>query len=841
MTDPSRLRSRPDDQFALDRSGDAGFRRLLQQIHSRNQRSRLPLSSLLPRMSLPPRMSLLAAALAVLAACLLPVSMFAADQPSSGDVDSSGGVVVGINGHYRVGRVTAVRIDRTAWSGDVAAIESRDKLTLETLDGDGVRVRYDAIPSSDAVITTAELGYVVPGSEAAPLVIRRTSEDDPDGVPIVQTRLPMEGVPARGPAMIPSPMPWVVSIGDPLGVDSIGASNVLLDKTARIAVTKIDASESLPAQAMGYDGVDLVMINASGLPVLELMTAAQADALVGWLHRGGRLFVCLGEATEAMQQAAPWLIDLLPVDEVSLSRYDPAAFEMFAASQNPLPEFEGIRLPRRIGRALVSGRTTRRISAVQAAEYVVGFGHLSVVSADLDRPEFARWPERLRFVSQVVGKLLEEPAMDRDSGDRSTSFRDLAGQMRGTLDQFAIKPSFSFSLVSLILMLLIAAIGPLDYLLINRVWGKPLLGWLTFPLIAIALSVFLVIQSSPKFAEDTRSGGADATETAAVGGDPGLLRANQFQVTDIDLVDGIGRGLAWCSLYSHKPSSVNIRYSASQTLRPIRSSAANNPAALVYPMGFPGKEFGGIQLASENSVFPPYRVRPDDSGSSRVNRADNRQGIDEQGIEAAVKSVAIAPRSSKSFATRIAFTPNLDGELGVTRRRGSELLRGEFVNPLPFDVLDGALVYGNWVYLLPTRVPAGTGVANLNELRQKNFRWRLTSKQTSEKDSTETVPWSPGDLSDLQRTAQIMMFHSAAGGKLYTGLRHDVLKDLDLSEALVEDRCILVGRTETPLFDLEVQDLANDSQEFGQLPGNVLSMIRVVLPVRTMLLNESGS
>ena len=70
--------------------------------------------------------------------------------------------------------------------------------------------------------------------------------------------------------------------------------------------------------------------------------------------------------------------------------------------------------------------------------------------------------------------------------------------MRATLDQFPIKSKFSFSLIAVILMLLVAAIGPLDYLLVNRLLGKPLLGWLSFPLMAIALSVLLVYQAQPR-------------------------------------------------------------------------------------------------------------------------------------------------------------------------------------------------------------------------------------------------------------------------------------------------------------------------------------------------------
>lgn len=379
--------------------------------------------------------------------------------------DSSGGVVVGINGHYRVGRVTAIHVDESNWPTDVPWTESRSDLKLETLDGDGVRARYDCFPTPDRSEETGELGYVVPGSEAAPLVIRRITEAEPDGGVVVQTRFPIFGVPSRGPSMIPSTMPWVITIGDTLGVETIGSSNVLRDKAARVAVTRIDAAKSLPTQPMGFDGVDLVMINATGLPVLESMTSGQINALVDWTYRGGKLLVCLGQATEQIREAAPWLIDLLPVEEITVSRYDPAAFEMYTASQNPLAEFQGIKLPRRSGRVVVAGRTTRRISAVQAAQFVVGFGHVTVVAADLDRPEFAQWPERLRLVSQVIGGLFDEQSVDRDGRDRSTSFGDLVGQMRGTLDQFAIKPKYSFSLVSLVLMLLIAAIGPLDYLL----------------------------------------------------------------------------------------------------------------------------------------------------------------------------------------------------------------------------------------------------------------------------------------------------------------------------------------------------------------------------------------
>ena len=62
--------------------------------------------------------------------------------------------------------------------------------------------------------------------------------------------------------------PWVVAIGDTLGVDTIGASN-LLSRQSSVAVTVPQQASSLPDRSVGYDGVNLIMINQSGLPLLR--------------------------------------------------------------------------------------------------------------------------------------------------------------------------------------------------------------------------------------------------------------------------------------------------------------------------------------------------------------------------------------------------------------------------------------------------------------------------------------------------------------------------------------------------------------------------------------------
>lgn len=736
-------------------------------------------------------------------------------QATAATAVSRSRVIVGINGHYRVGRNTTVRLDSEFANQLQEQSIRREQLRVETLDGDGVRVRYDTYPIEDSAIDlSTDLAYVVPGSEAAPLTIRKT-DDQGGSQTLINTRFPTVGVPNRGPAMIPPSMPWMVSIGDPLGIDEIGLSNVLVDKVARIAVSQIDRGELLPTHWWGYDGVDLVLINAAGLSVLEQLSDAQAEALTRWVKNGGRVIVCLGQSAKTLADAAPWLVEWLPLEQVEVTRLDPAAFETFTSSQTPLEVFEGVRLPRREGRVLLTGRTTARVTAVLAAEYVVGFGRATVIAADLEQPQFAEWPERLTLITRIVGGLFDDPDRRGTAVESSTVFHDLAGQMRGVLDQFPIKPGFSFAVASLLLMLLIAAVGPLDYLLINRVLGRPLLGWLSFPLIAIALSIVLVMQSAPQVQNESEA------EQDAVGAST-LLRANQVQFVDLDVIGGAGRGFAWSYLYSHEPVELDVSYFPPAGLAELRDQENAPIDGIVYPMGYPGREFGGVQLADENTVLPPYEIH------SRLADGDAPSGV-----RANVTGMTIASRSSKSIAAELSFKVDLQREVEVVRRPGSELLRGEFVNPLPVDLLDGMLIYTNRVYLLPTRVPAGGSVPSLSDVRQKNFRWRLTRKYSTEENSSETTPWSAGDFTNSKRVAEMLMFHRAAGGELYTGLRHDALNRLDLSEILVDDRCILIGRTEEPLFDLVVQDKSQPDSTPLRPQGQNLSMIRVVLPVRS--------
>ena len=716
--------------------------------------------------------------LPVLAVCCLGAAsseVIAANDASS----KSHAVTPGIEGHYRVGCWTGIRADVQFTS-------------VETRDGDGVQVDYRQPSRIDA----NNWGYVIPGSEAAPVLLRDENEI------VASTRFPTIASPSRGPAMIPLKTPWIVAFGDPLGVDQIGA-NPLLNRDPLIAVSMPQDAGGFPDSVLGYDGVDMMLIGGTSADQLRSLSERQQQAIADWITNGGRVFLTLGESAPELLQAAPWLLALLSLDEIATTKIDPAALETFTSSQTPLQSFVGTKLPKNKGRVLIMGRTSRRVSTPIAVDYIVGFGRVTVVAADLDDELFATWPERLDLITELTGTILIPDQAEQGQKNRATAYNDLAGQLRTTLDQFAIKRKFGFSLVSLILMALIAAIGPLDYLLINRVLGRPLLGWVSFPLMAIGLSVLLAVQARPVAQAGTSGGQANSTDS---------LQCNRIEIFDIDAIQGIGRGFAVSYLYGHEAYRFDLDVAEDESLRSISSGTEQ---MLTAPFGYPGESFGGIQIEIEDARLPVYEVPMDRAGTAPSNP-----------IRTSLKGLPLASRSSKGIATRCWFTPKLTSEVSLQHRPGSELLQGELANPLPLDLLDGMLIYRNWAYLLPTRFPSGGRIADVSALRQKNFRWQLSRQQALES-ATETEAWDPMISDAPDRVAEMLMFHNAVGGTRSTGLRDDPLAFLDLSHLLTKDRCILLGRLAQPLTTIEA---TVDSSSL-QPGGDSLTLVRVVLPV----------
>ncbi len=687
---------------------------------------------------------------------------------------------LGICEHYRVGHWTGVRIDDSIGSRIAG---------MQTIDGDGVRVSYlGPDPATGDPTTGGRWIYAVPGSDGAPIEWL-----DRDGQPIGSARFPATAVePSK---------PWIVIVGDSLGIEKIGV-NDLLNRGSSVAASLIEDADQLPDAAIGWSGVDLLVISPSGLPVLSSMSQRQGRAVTDWIRSGGRVVVSLDDDFDRLRREAPWLASTLPVAVgASALRIDPSALETFTSSQSPLPTLIGTELNARGGRTLIEGRTATRQPTRVAIESIVGFGLVTTVAVPLDSQAMAVWPQRSLLLSRLTDRLpASETAARRETrATAAVEFDDLAGQMRSALDRFDSHRPVAFSIVSLLLLGLVAFLGPIDYLLVNRWLGRPLLGWITFPLSALLLSGLIVFLGMSPGVASPAAGTASTAKSAGI-------TINRLEIIDVDATSSpaIGRGFHW----AHVGSRHAMRIPYAPKLSSPLSARDENAPPLTAPFGYPGTTFGGIQIVGENRQMPPYRIVLDRD----PHNARNDWG-------GGPETFPVAPRGSKGFLTQWTFSAQLGQTDGLYRKRGGDLLDGELTNPLAIDLLDGVLVYGNWAYILPTRLRAGQTIPSLSSLRQKNFRWQLSRREALE-NTTRSEPWNVTMHDDLQRLTEVMMFESMVGGRDYTGLANRPLRPLDLTYLLSPDRAILFGKQSQPSVELPIS---------SERPA--VANVRVVLPV----------
>jgi hypothetical protein len=86
----------------------------------------------------------------------------------------------------------------------------------------------------------------------------------------------------------------------------------------------------------------------------------------------------------------------------------------------------------------------------------------------------------------------------------------------------------------------------------------------------------------------------------------------------------------------------------------------------------------------------------------------------------------------------------------------------------------------------------------------RTLEWTLAKKRIIEHEDVST-PWDRTSH-DTSRILEVMMFHSAVGGRAYTDLNHRFQGYLDLSGHLTSGRAILLGRAETPSTELVRDD-----------------------------------
>ncbi len=669
-------------------------------------------------------------------------------------------------GLYKVGLWCPVNVTLRGGAAATTGV-----LEIEATDGDGFQSIVKSPPVNVPAGSEVQHQLLVrPGTQAGTITVRvRDAEDGK----IMATRQ------AELIAMLSSQQLWV-QVGESLRTGDAVRTQDLAD-TNSIEISTIEKLEDLPTRWFGYEAVDVLFVSVADLQLRDNFRGnARLNALEDWVKAGGRLILAVGaeSATSAEFFAAG-------DDAHPLARFLPGTFERmeqvpqiyevqrFADTNDRLEIGTSFRVPRIKAKSASIVRSELQSGVPIVVESAYGFGRVTYVAMDWHRPPFSTWTARGRFIAVALGLPLSTPNNQEleSTGQLShAGITDMSAQLRSGLDQFPEVSIVPFWAIALAIVGYIALIGPVDYFLIKRLFGrnghsKMELTWITFP-----IWVILVSGAAYWIAADTK-------------GDN--LHVNQLVVEDHDLDSGTVRGSSWFAVFSPSMATFDIRMKG--------STGDQSTQAMTTWLGLPGRVLGG--MAADNTLT---------MGRGGGYGYDN--GYQQ------LQATPIPVWSSRCFTSRW-LNQAEDPALEVSMQAVAGEPSGSIRNNTGEDLTNCLFAYRRWAYLIP-ELPDGATVSltsfdvDRRELRDELNGRRLTLNQETNQYETEHDAYDilNRDLNDI---ARMMSLYESAGGKEYTGLEHRYQAFMDLTPQIELKRGVLVGFVKQPEGSVEVQAESN--------------------------------
>jgi len=657
---------------------------------------------------------------------------------------------IGFDGTFKVGHWTPVWVTTT---GNLAAANPTVEAT--TTDSDGIAVTVSAAAESRG----PTLLYTRIGRLGSAVQVNLVDEG---GRVLDRIELSAQRGQEGGARYIALPSTGELILQ--LGAGSLGLNEVLADEEAAdglltsgfVQVTDVD---SLPTDWFGYEAVDVLVLTTSDVAFCERLAGDERrlGALRRWLELGGRLVVCSGRSATKLLAAGMPLAEFVPGKFTELIRLPQTqTLENFAGSGDAISQSgarQSIPLPQLVdvqGRVELFGRGNELPIVVRAAR---GLGEIAFVGVDLSESPFADWSGRKPFLRAVLRPYLaESDASHMKQKLVSLGYDDLAGALRQRLGlSFAGVAVIGFPVVSALIIGYLLLLGPLDYLLVDKVTRRPWVAWLTLPAIVLATGLGAAMLA----------GAAKKTDAQ---------RINQAELVDFDLTTGRARGICWATLYSPRAERFDV------ALRPRLPDGrpAAGAQSLVSWLGLPGSGLGGMHAAGE-----PIDVA---GVGYRVARNLNQ-----------LLGLPVLTSSTKSLFARWDFAetagdaPPLAANLAVD---DDGLLVGMVTNETGATLADAYVLHGQWGYRLGDLVP-GQRLAigpQLNPNRVKTIVARRARRGSASEKGTFLA-----ERATVDELLSVMMFYEAAGGEGFAGLPNRYQADCDLSRLLELDRAILVA------------------------------------------------
>ena len=565
-----------------------------------------------------------------------------------------------------------------------------------------------------------------------------------------------------------------------------------LDRPDRpVRVAAFDDAADLPAAPGALDTVRVLLADAADLP-------ADSGFLRDWVAGGGHLVLSLSETADPpdwlpLTAGAPVPLTnraaLEQVAKAGSGRGTAAVINrLVPAVARPVAE-EEVRTAD--GRVLARGE-----GGALVAEVPLGFGRVTAVGVSLHAAPLSGWAGLPAFLAEVVRRAPgAAPAEGAAAGE-------LAGQVYAALEPEG-GGGLSPGAVGVWALVLLAVVGPLDYLLVHRVLNRPALTWVTLP-VWLGAAAGLAWTAAP-----------DAT-----------AEPRRFELVDVDAAAGRARGTAWATVPAPAAGRATVRFA------PADLPETSGVAARLGYAAEPGATFGGLYRGGGVGFVPgDYRI---------------------EGVEAV--GVPLPERAAKRF--RLDWAAAAPGLFAASLTDAGGTLRGTLSHRLPGALTDFVLVYGGRAYRPdPARVRIqGTG----GELRpgeawraddpgvlRRDLRGFLTQVREVREGGGAFGNGAYGEADPLKESRRlvrtrydarsrdfgailpVLSFYDRAGGAAFAGLSNAELEPLDLSPLAGGGRAVLLGRLDAPLTTL-----ATDFGPDDPIPaGPAETWVRAVLPV----------
>jgi len=711
-------------------------------------------------------------------------------------------IQIGFDGAYKLGTWAPVRVEILGGSQPLAG-----RLSITVPDSDGVPTTV-ATPADrplsiePGAITTARL-FIRVGQIDSSFGVRLTAADGRvitersfyAGMPQVTIEL-SDGLPATSRL--------VVEFGPPVGFSDL-VSRQERDHLGETRIARVDDPVELPTEWYGYEGVDLMVLTTSQPALYRSLqqSPARLEALQRWVKLGGKLVLfCGAEAEELLAGDGP-LAAFVPgtyEETVTLGQSQP--LETFSGSDQPVTPDRRVdlRIPRLSsvrGNILLSGGGRLTDLPLVVRSYL-GFGELTFVGLDFDRPPLRDWGGRTEFLRKATAWEELPAAQQTTPGMGFRVYDDLVGLVRNALDDsFAGVSPVPFAIVALLVVVYILLIGPGDYYLVTKILKRPQATWVSFPLMVVAVSVAAYF-----FANWMK-------------GDQ--LRVNQVEIVDVLAEDGLTRGTAWTHFFTPQVQKFDFTFQpdafGTTSLAGNQTESLADTQEVVSWLGLPGYALGGMQGGGA-------QTNPFDRGYRFGDALDSM--ID----------LPVQLWSTKTITARWTGTKPTPITVDL-RQTGDELLTGEFVNNLGVPLQDCLLLYGRWAFHFGS-VDVGA-TRRIEDARQpRTAKTMLTSATAGDTTITTTaedgtVPFSLAQ-NDVTRLVKVMMFFRAIDGNRYTSMQSEYQSFLDMSHLLEQESvAVLLARTSAPGSHWE-----SSQQPFRSDEDQTWTYYRIVLPVKPM-------